>query len=293
MRAMRLTGSSEVPLAEENVPQPKLSRGEELICVYAAGVTTTELSWYPTTHTRNGRERARPMPGHGFSGVIAALGEGVTGLHAGQKVYGMSDWFSDGALAEYCLTQPHCIAAKPSRLTHAEAASVPIGALTAWQGLWDRAGLQTGEGVLIHGGAGAVGIFAVQFARLRGAHVIATASNRNLNLVSELGADQVVDYRTDRFEENISTVDVVFDTVSGETLEWSWAILNPHGRMVTIGAGNEASADERVKQAFFIVEPNSRQLAVRLEICLRQDVSGPLWTPCCPSTKHPRLTQER
>ena len=113
----------------------------------------------------------------------------------------MNDWFADGATAEYCITQPTSVASKPRSLTHAEAASVPIGALTAWQGLFDRGRLQSGEHVLVHGGAGAVGIFAIQLARLRDAHVTATASTRNLAFVSELGAERVIDYRAVRFEE--------------------------------------------------------------------------------------------
>ena len=132
--------------------------------------------WYPTSHTKTGEKRTAAVPGHEFSGVIAALGADVEGFEVGREVYGMNDWFADGATAEYCLAQPAAVAPKPPRLTHIEAASVPIAALTAWQGLVERARLQPGESVLIHGGAGAVGLFAVQLARLRGAHVIATAS---------------------------------------------------------------------------------------------------------------------
>jgi NADPH:quinone reductase-like Zn-dependent oxidoreductase len=260
MKAMRLTDSARA-LVEEAIPQPQPGPGEVLIRVYAAGVTPTERRWYPTSHSRNGERRTRTIPAHEFSGVIAALGKQVTGFAVGQEVYGMNDWFSDGALAEYCITKPSWIASKPSHLTHVQAASVPIGALTAWQGLLDRARLQAGESVLVQGGAGAVGIFAVQIARSRGAHVMATASARNLELVSRLGAEQAIDYRAVRFEESIPAVDVVFDTVGGETLDRSWGVLKPGGRMITIAAENEAVADERVKRAFFIVEPNHQQLA--------------------------------
>jgi NADPH:quinone reductase-like Zn-dependent oxidoreductase len=144
---------------------------------------------------------------------------------------------------------------------HVEAASVPIGALTAWQGLFDRARLQPGEHVLVHGGAGAVGIFVIQLARFRGAHVIATASTRNLEFVSVLGAGRVIDYRAARFEESVPAMDVVFDTVGGETLQRSWGVLKPGGRMITIAANSETNSDNRVKQAFFIVEPNHEQLS--------------------------------
>lgn len=172
----------------------------------------------------------------------------------------MNDWFQDGALAEYCLTKPSWIAPKPSRLTHAEAASVPIGALTAWQGLFDRAGLQAGERVLVQGGAGAVGVFAVQLAAFHGAHVTATVSAHNVGIISKLGAEQALDYRTANIEDSLTVVDVVFDTVGGETFERSWRVLKPDGRMVTIVGENDTSTNARKKQAFFIVEPNHQQL---------------------------------
>src|ERR671925_1370928 len=229
MKAMRLADSGATAvLVEENVPQPQPGRGELLIQVHAAGVTSKELLWYPTTHKKSGERRSRAVPGHEFSGVVAAAGQDTSGFDVGQEVYGMNDWFSDGATAEYCITQPGSIAQKPTGLTHIEAASVPIGALTAWQGLFDRARLQAGERVLVHGGAGAVGLFAIQLARFRGAHVVSTASAQNLAFVSGLGAEQVFDYQATRFDEKLSEID--------------------------------ATADDRVKQAFFIVEPNHEQL---------------------------------
>jgi NADPH:quinone reductase-like Zn-dependent oxidoreductase len=261
MKTMCLSDSAQPPvLVEENAPQPQPGRGELLVRVYAAGVTPTELLWYPTTHSKNGERRSHAVPGHEFSGVIAAVGEDIVGFDIGQEVYGMNDWFADGAMAEYCITQPTSVAQKPPSLTHVEAASVPIGALTAWQGLFDRARLQAGEHVLVHGGAGAVGVCAIQLARLHGAHVTATASARNRAFVSQLGAEQVIDYRAVRFEDNVPKMDVVFDTVGGETLQRSWGVLKPGGRMITIAADAETTSDDRVKQAFFIVEPNHKQL---------------------------------
>jgi NADPH:quinone reductase-like Zn-dependent oxidoreductase len=175
MKIMRLSDGAASGLVEDDVAKPKPGRGEMLVRVYAAGVTSKELLWYPTTHDKSGELRSRAVPGHEFSGVIEAAGEDAEGFSAGQEVYGMNDWFSDGATAEYCVTRPASVAPKPAQLTHVEAASVPIGALTAWQGLFDRAKLQAGERVLVHGGAGAVGLFAIQLARLHGAHVTATA----------------------------------------------------------------------------------------------------------------------
>lgn len=247
-------------LVEDEAARPEPAEGELLIRVYAAGLTPSELRWYPTTHKSTGEPRRDAVPGHEFSGVIAALGPGVKGVTAGQEVYGMNDWFAEGAMAEFCVTKPECVAPKPASLTHAQAASVPIGALTAWQGLLDRARLQTGEKVLIHGGAGGVGVFAVQLARRQGAHVIATCSPEDSEFVTGLGADQVIDYRKVPFEKAVRDVDVVFDTVGGDTLERSWKVLKPGGRMITIVGESSTAPDERTKKAFFIVEPNREQL---------------------------------
>jgi NADPH:quinone reductase-like Zn-dependent oxidoreductase len=136
----------------------------------------------------------------------------------------------------------------------------PIGALTAWQGLFDRANLRKGERVLVHGGSGAVGVFAIQLARRTGAHVVTTVSARNFDFPAQLGADEMIDYRTQLFEESSGQVDVVFDTVGGETLKRSWSLLKPGGRMVTIAANSEGTKDERIEKAFLIVEPSAAQL---------------------------------
>jgi NADPH:quinone reductase-like Zn-dependent oxidoreductase len=258
MKSVRLTDLQRMEEVEGPAPAP--GRGEVLIEVYAAGVTPTELLWYPTSHTKDGGSRTHAIPGHEFSGVVAEIGDGVEGVAVGDEVFGMNDWFADGATAEFCVTLPSNITPKPVRLTHEEAAVVPIGALTAWQGLFDRAKLLPGERLLVHGGAGAVGVFVIQLARLHGAEVIATASGRNKEFVSRLGASQVIDYKVDAFEQSVRDVDVVFDTVGGDTLMRSWSVLKPSGRLVTIAAGSEGTADPRVKDAFFIVEPNQQQL---------------------------------
>jgi NADPH:quinone reductase-like Zn-dependent oxidoreductase len=261
MKAMQVDHSTQGPLLiATELPQPEPGDGELLISVHAVGVTPTELDWYPTTHAKDGTPRKRAVPGHEFSGVIAAIGKNTKGFEVGHAIYGMSDWFVDGATAEFCVTQPQSIALKPVKLTHETAATVPIGALTAWQGLFERAKLQPGERVLVHGGAGAVGLFAVQLAHLHGAHVIATASQKNLQPVAELGADEVVDYKASRFEDRSGKVDVVFDTAGGDALDRSWGVLKASGRLVTIVSGLPDNAEQRVKDAFFIVEPSQKQL---------------------------------
>jgi NADPH:quinone reductase-like Zn-dependent oxidoreductase len=257
MRSWHLQGAA---LVEREMPRPAPGAGEVLVRVRAAGVTPTELGWYPTLHTKTGEKREGAVPSHEFAGEIAELGAEVAGFSAGQQIYGMSDWFADGALAEFCVTRPAMIAPMPAKLKAEEAASVPIGALTAWQGLFDRAQLQAGERILVHGGAGAVGVFAIQLARCRGARVIATVSARNVEFVRTLGADRVLDYRSAPFEAAVRDVDVVFDGVGGQTLERSWRVLKPGGRMVTIADDAGEAVDAKVMQAFFIVEPRGVEL---------------------------------
>jgi NADPH:quinone reductase-like Zn-dependent oxidoreductase len=262
MKVMRFDDSVAPPgliIGTAQVPRP--GPGEMLIRVKAAGVTPTELHWYPTTHTKDGAERTGAIPGHEFSGIVEAVGSKVDPGQIGREVFGLNDWYADGAIAQYCLATPLQVATKPARLTHIEAASVPIGALTAWQGLIDRAGLQSGQRALVHGGAGAVGVYAIQLARRAGASVITTASQRSFEFLMGLGADEVIDYHTERFEQRVHAVDVVFDCVGGNTLQRSWDVLKPDGRMITIVSENENTVDVRVKQAFFIVEPNQAELA--------------------------------
>lgn len=269
MNCLSVLGSENNPqLIIRSAPDPRPGPGEVLIQVRAAGLTPTELHWSPTWQQKSGEERKNAVPGHEFSGIAAALGEGVESFTPGDQVFGMNDWFSDGAMAEFCVAPTSALVLKPTRLSDEEAASVPIGALTAWQALFDHAQLQSGELVLIHGGAGSVGMFGVQLARNRGARVVATASARNIDLVLSLGAHQVIDYHADRFEDSVKQAAVVFDCVGGETLDRSWNALAPGGRLVTIAADVEGSNDPRVKKAFFIVEPNQNQLeqiAVLLE----------------------------
>jgi NADPH:quinone reductase-like Zn-dependent oxidoreductase len=245
----------------EIAPAPRPGEGEVLVRVHAAGVTPTELTWVPTWTTRTGEPRPLPViPGHEFSGEIAALGAGVKEVGVGDLVYGLNDWYRDGAQAEYCVARVADLATKPASLDHVHAAATPISALTAWQGLIERGRLVAGERVLIHGAAGGVGSFAVQLARWRGARVTGTASHSNLDFVRRLGADEVIDYQATRFEDVVRDFDVVFDTVGGETLERSWGVLKPGGTVVTIGASGERTADERTRAAFFIVEPSRSQL---------------------------------
>jgi NADPH:quinone reductase-like Zn-dependent oxidoreductase len=248
-------------LLYEDAPKLIPKEHQVLVRVYATAITPTEFDWYPTFHTPEGGMRPFPIIlGHEFSGVVEAVGSGCLGIQVGDPIYGLSDWFIDGAQAEYCLTVPANIAPKPVTLEHAHAAAVPISALTAWQALIDRAHLSAGQRVLIHGGAGGVGSFAVQLARHQSAHVIATASAANTDFVKALGADEVIDYQITPFETVVGDVDVVLDTVGGNTRDRSWGVLKKGGCLVTIAADAEGSKEQRVRDAFFIVEPNRHQL---------------------------------
>lgn len=263
MKSLRVHQTANGPsLQSEETMRPELGPYQLLVRVLAAGVTSGELQWYPTTHDKAGGGRDCAVPGHEFSGVVAAVGPGVGSLEVGREVFGLNDWFDEGAMAEYCIATLDGIAPKPQQITHIEAASVPIAALTSWQGLRDRAALKCGERVLIHGAGGAVGVCAVQLAKLWDAHVVATASAEQLQAVRELGADEVLDYRAGRFEDQMAKVDVVFDTVGGQTLQRSWNVLNPGGRVLTIAADGESTSDARVREAFFIVERNQKQLSL-------------------------------
>jgi NADPH:quinone reductase-like Zn-dependent oxidoreductase len=262
MRAAYLTKiAGPEALEVGDIPEPQPGPGEIIVKVQAAGVTPGELLWQPTFHARDGSFRPFPVvPCHEFSGAVHSVGNGVTGLNPGDPIFGLNDWYMNGALAQYCLSRPAWVAPRPTSLHDEMMAVTPISALTAWQGLFDRCALVKGQRVLIHGGAGAVGGFAVQLARWRGACVIATASSQNRAYVASLGAEIVVDYQRERFEEMAGEVDAVFDTVGGDVLDRSWKVLKPEGRAVTIVGEPVNRSDPRARGAFFIVEPNRGQL---------------------------------
>lgn len=263
MKAAYLThkaGAEALIIGDQATPTPKA--GEVLVRVHATAITPSELDWYPTFHLASGAERPFPIVlGHEFSGVIEALGTDAAGFQEGDAVYGLNDWFANGAQAEYVVAPASMLAHKPVTLDHTHAAAVPISALTAWQGLFEKARLQRGEWVLVHGAAGGVGQFVVQLAKQHGAHVIATASAANKPFLQALGADAVIDHRSTRFEKAVSNIEVVFDAVGGETLERSWSVLKPGGRLVTIAASSADSAEPRVHDAFLLVRADGAQLA--------------------------------
>jgi NADPH:quinone reductase-like Zn-dependent oxidoreductase len=262
MKVMQLVKTAKgLALQPSERPTPVPGPGELLIRVHAAGVIPSELDWDPTTQHPDGSPRLDAIPTHEFSGEIVTCGEGVDNFAPGQSIYGINDWYQEGALAEFCIAPSASVAIKPKSLSHEQSATVPISALTAWQALTNHGHLQPGETVLIHGAAGGVGLFAVQFAKSLGANVTATASASTIDFVRSLGADQVLDYRGATFDQQLRNIDLVVDTVGGETLVRSWSVLSPKGRVVTAASAIPDDAPQRVKDAFFLVLPDGPRLA--------------------------------
>jgi NADPH:quinone reductase-like Zn-dependent oxidoreductase len=230
-----------------------------IVRVHAAGFTPGELDWPGTWTDRAGRDRTPPVPGHDLSGVVTELGYGTTGLTVGQRVFGLADWTRDGSLAEYTAVEARNLAPLPADIDHTMAAALPISGLTAWQGLFDHAHLQTGQTVLIHGAAGAVGSIAVQLAHELGARVIGTGGAGDREAALGLGAEAFVDLQAGRLED-AGEVDVVFDVIGGEVLERSAPLVRAGGTLVTIvGPPKVRPADGRA--IFFVVEPDRFRLA--------------------------------
>jgi NADPH:quinone reductase-like Zn-dependent oxidoreductase len=263
MKAIRIHAPGGLEgLVYEDIPPPRPREGEVMVRVYATGITPMELTWKTST----GAVRPLPIiPGHELSGIVSEVGPGVTDVAIGDAVYALTDFSRDGAEAEYTIALPSELAPKPHTLNHMQAAAVPLSALTAWQALFEHAKLSAGQTILVHGAAGGVGIFAVQFAHWIGANVIGTASAHSRDLLRELGADEIIDYTTTRFEDMVHDANVVIDTVGGDTLKRSWGVLRKGGRLVTIaseaGPKRQEAAAHGVRASWFIVQPNRSQLA--------------------------------
>jgi len=263
MRAIRLHGrGGPEQLVEEDAPNPQPGAGEVLVRVHAVGITADELSWQTNYTNRAGAARLPSIPGHDVSGVVEAVAPDVTIAKVGEEVYGLTDFWRDGACAEYVVARAEDLAVKPQTLGHTRAAAVPTPALTAWQALFDHAGLKKDQRILIHGAAGSVGTFAVQLARWAGAFVIGTASADNGDVLRELGAEQVIDYHAVRFEDEARDVDVVLDTIGGDTLIRSYGVVREGGVIVSLVAEftQEELSKRRLRGVSFVVAPNRDEL---------------------------------
>jgi NADPH:quinone reductase-like Zn-dependent oxidoreductase len=248
-------------LVYEEAPEAKPMFGDVLVKVAACGITHNELDW-PIWTCRAGHQRTSIIPGHEVSGVVAALGFGTAGFAVGDEVFGLTDQLRDGAAAEYVAVEARNVAPKPQTVDHVHAAAVPRAGLTAWQALFDHGKLAQGQTVVIHGAGGAVGTTAVQLARWAGAQVIGTGRSHSGPLVTEMGADRFIALDADRLEDAAGQADLVFDTIGGEVLSRSPALLRPGGTLVTIKADAPPPAGrDDIRTVVFIQESSRAQLA--------------------------------
>jgi len=241
MRALRTheRGGPE-HLVEEEAPVPTPGIGDALVRVHAASFTPTELDWPGTWVDRAGRDRRPVIPGHEVAGVVTALGYGTTGVAVGDAVYGLTDWYRDGAAAEYVAVEARNLARKPDPLDHRTAAVTPMVALTAQQALFDHGAFAQGQTVAVLGAGGGVGTFAVQLARAAGARVVAVARAWASDLLRELGADVYVDVDRAPWRD----VDLVFDLVGGEALRRAHASIKPGAGVVSAVESRRLTSDD-------------------------------------------------
>ena len=255
-------GGPEV-LKYEDAPRPEPKENEILVKVIAAGVNPVDSAARSQKYARFMNITLPAIPGYDIAGIVERTGTSVTKFKAGDPVYAYIALDKGGAYAEYAVATEKEAAAKPKSLTYVEAAAVPLVSLTAWQALIDTAKLSPGQTVLIHGGSGGVGSFAIQIAKARGAKAFATASTPNQNLLKQLGADVAIDYTKQKFEDIAKDVDVVLDSVGKDTLARSYGIVKKGGIIVSIvGRPNQAELDKHgIRGASISVEPNSDELA--------------------------------
>ncbi|MET9466896.1 NADP-dependent oxidoreductase [Streptomyces sp. NPDC006544] len=261
MRAMVVSewGGPET-LVEREIERPEPGLSEILVRVHAAGVNPVD--WKTRASGALIAWGEVPVVGWDVSGTVEAVGPGVTLYRPGDEVYGMPRFPRQaGGYAEYVVGPARHFARKPASLDHVQAAALPLAALTAWQALVDTAAIAPGQRVLVHAAAGGVGHLAVQIAKARGAYVIGTASAAKHGLLRELGADELVDYRSADFTEVVSDVDVVIDALGGDTGERSLKVLKPGGHLVTLPAPDDVPTDAAgVHTGWTLVEPDFRGL---------------------------------
>jgi len=246
-------------ITNDDLPRPEPVAGQLLVHVKAAGVGNWD------SLIREGKVKLQPLPlilGSELSGIVVAIGADVSGFKLADEVYGATNEQFSGAYAEYALSLARMMAQKPKTLNFIEAASAPIVTVTAWQMLFDYAHVTAGQTVLIHGAAGNVGAYAVQLAKQAGLHVVATASSAHLDYVGGLGAERVVDYKKERFEESLTGVDVVLDTVGGGIQQRSLRVLKPGGILVSVVSPVPEATQKRygVRAAYFYVDVTTARL---------------------------------
>jgi NADPH:quinone reductase-like Zn-dependent oxidoreductase len=256
----------------ESVPRPDPGPGEVLVQVHAAGVGPWDV-WIRTGNSA----LPQPLPltlGSDLSGEVVAIGPGTSAVSPGDTVFGVTNPQFVGAYAEYAVAMGAMLAKKPRSLTHAEAASVPVVAVTAWQALFEHAGLEAGQTVVILGAAGNVGAYAVQLARCANLRSIATAGPEDIAYVRSLGADKVVNYHAEKIEDEVKDADAVIDLVGGETRSRSFQVLRPGGKLISAVSEPDQKLAEshKVSASFFLVDVTTERLREIAELVDRGEL---------------------
>ena len=260
MKALVVTdeaaGTAGMTLVERPVPEPAIN--EVVVQVHASGFTSGELTWPSTWTERLGRDRTPSIPGQQLAGVVTALGYGTTGLSVGQRVFGLTDSYRGGGLAEYVAIEARNLAPLPGDVDFTVGASLPMPGLTAWQGLFEHGRLQAGQSVLVHGAAGSVGSTVMQLAREFGAYVIGTGRAADRQTALDFGALEFVDLENDALED-VGEVHLVFDVIGGDILKRSAGVIRAGGTLVTIAEPAEARPPDGLA-IDFVVEADRAQL---------------------------------
>ncbi|MFL5544623.1 MAG: NADP-dependent oxidoreductase [Gemmatimonadaceae bacterium] len=249
-------GAAGMKLLERPEPQPSIN--DVIVQVHASGFVNTELDWPSTWTDRAGRDRSPSIPGHELAGVVTALGYGTTGLSVGQRVFGLTDWYRDGSLAEYAAVEARNLAPLPGDIDFTVGASLPISGLTAWQGLIVHGRLRAGQSVIAHGAAGAVGSMVTQLAREFGAYVIGTGRVAGRQAALDFGANEFVDLDKDTLED-VGEVDLVFDMIGGDVGKRSAGLVRAGGTLVSVVGPSEARPEDG-RAVDFVVESDRVQL---------------------------------
>ena len=254
-------GTAGMKLVER--PRPGAAINDVVVEVHASGFVGTELAWPSTWTDRHDRDRTPSIPGHELAGLVTALGYGTTGLSVGQRVFGLTDWYRDGSLAEYAAVEARNLAPLPGDVDFTVAASLPISGLTAWQGLFEHGRLRAGQSVIAHGAAGAVGSMVTQLARLAGAWVIGTGRAADRQKALDFGAQEFVDLENDALED-VGAVDLVFDLIGGDIGKRSAGLVRAGGALVSIVGPIETRPADGLA-VDFVVESDRAQLGEIVE----------------------------
>jgi len=249
-------GPAGMKLAERPTPQAAIN--DVVVQIHASGFVPTEMEWPSTWTDRGNRDRRPSIPGHELAGVVVALGYGTTGLSIGQRVFGLADWYRDGTLAEHVAIEARNLAPLPGEVDFTVGASLPISGLTAWQGLFQHGRLQSGQCVLAHGAAGAVGSMVTQLAREAGAYVIGTGRAGDRQKALDFGAQEFVDLKNDVLED-VGGIDLVFDVIGGDIQKRSAGLIRAGGTLVSVVGPVEARPAGGLA-VDFVVEADRAQL---------------------------------